>query len=543
MTDVLSFSSADGGEAGLLGGKGAGLAAMHGQGLNVPPGFIITTNAFTDFRRSQALGDVVLADMRVELAALERMRGRRLGDPESPLLLAIRSGAPVSMPGMMDTVLNLGINAETVRALAAQFGEQFAWDSYARFLESFGSIVLGVDAKYFKTARAAQDATDAVAVVDAYRRVIDTQFGTMPTDPRTQLVMAIEAVFKSWDNPRAAKYREFEGIADDLGTAVVVQAMVFGNLNDNSGTGVVFTRNPNTGDRIPYGDFLFRAQGEDVVSGNHTTLPLDALRQRLPDVWAELIERLEALEAWRSDMLDVEFTVEDGELFFLQVRSAKRSALAAVRVALALVREGRIDKREALRRVQPQQLEALSRPRLVAGQGIDHLVTGLPASPGLAIGSICLTTESVLDHVDRGGAAILVREETSPDDVHGMAMSEGILTAKGGLVSHAAVVARSLAVPAVVGADQIRIDLDTRSVRFADEVLHEGEVITIDGDTGIVARGSLSIEEPATAGEELVEFMAWIDELVPDAESTARLPDRLALAQQAITAMSAPARP
>jgi pyruvate, orthophosphate dikinase len=535
MTDVLSFSSAHGEGAGLLGGKGAGLAATLAQGLNVPPGFIITTDAYNEFRRSGVLSDRVLANVRDHLQMLERVRGRRLGDPDSPLLLAVRSGSPVSMPGMMDTVLDLGINDETVRGLAAEFGEQFAWDSYARFLESFGTIVLGVDATHFKAVRHGEPRGAAVA--DAYRRLIETSFGAIPTDPQIQLTMAIEAVFRSWDNPRARQYREIAGISEDLGTAVVVQSMVFGNLDDNSGTGVVFTRNPNTGDRNPYGDFLFRAQGEDVVSGNHATLPIDVLAEQLPEVWAELADGLRMLEEWRNDMLDVEFTVEDAKLFFLQVRNAKRSARAAVRVALSMVREGRIDRREALRRIEPAQLDSLSGVRLAVGQEIDELATGLPASPGLATGSICLTTEHVLDLVDAGGAAILVREETSPDDVQGMAMSEGILTVKGGLVSHAAVVARSLAVPAVVGADTIVIDLETRSVRFADEVLHEGDVITIDGEAGVVARGSLYVDQPAT-DDELDEFMAWIDEFTPSIESSARPSERLAAAQKRIAVAS-----
>jgi pyruvate, orthophosphate dikinase len=526
MTDVLNFADAAGMGAELLGGKGAGLAAMREQGLRVPPGFVITTTACNAFRRSGAQPPGLAGDVAEALATLEADRGLSLGDPQAPLLLAVRSGAPVSMPGMMDTVLNLGVTDDTVDALARRFGAEFAWDCYARFLEGFGKVVLGIDSHRLS----ALPAVRGRSRVDALKRMTDR----MPTDPHQQLTMAIEAVLRSWNNPRAVAYRRIEGIDDDMGTAVVVQAMVFGNLNARSGTGVVFTRNPNTGEPVPYGDFLFQAQGEDVVSGEHQTLPVLALRERLPEVWDELIGRLGALEAWRKDMLDVEFTVEDGTLFFLQVRTAKRSALGAVRTALSLARDGTIDRSEALMSVTPAQLESIAQSRRHGGAGADRLATGLAACPGIATGVICLTPDAVFDAVDRGDPAILVRTETSPDDVQAMAMAEGILTARGGLVSHAAVVARGLSVPAVVGADSLRIDTASGQLDFGGTMLRDGDVITIDGDSGMVSRGRAGTETTDSSAE-FDELLAWAEEIAPSpGDPSASAPERLAAARSAI---------
>jgi pyruvate,orthophosphate dikinase len=526
MTDVLNFADAAGMGAELLGGKGAGLAAMREQGLRVPPGFVITTTACNAFRRSGAQLPGLAGDVAEALATLEADRGLSLGDPQAPLLLAVRSGAPVSMPGMMDTVLNLGVTDDTVDALARRFGAEFAWDCYARFLEGFGKVVLGIDSHRLS----ALPAVRGRSRVDALKRMTDR----MPTDPHQQLTMAIEGVLRSWNNPRAVAYRRIEGIDDDMGTAVVVQAMVFGNLNARSGTGVVFTRNPNTGEPGPYGDFLFQAQGEDVVSGEHQTLPVLALRERLPEVWDELIGRLGALEAWRKDMLDVEFTVEDGTLFFLQVRTAKRSALGAVRTALSLARDGTIDRSEALMSVTPAQLESIAQSRRHGGAGADRLATGLAACPGIATGVICLTPDAVFDAVDRGDPAILVRTETSPDDVQAMAMAEGILTARGGLVSHAAVVARGLSVPAVVGADSLRIDTASGQLDFGGTMLRDGDVITIDGDSGMVSRGRAGTETTDSSAE-FDELLAWAEEIAPSpGDPSASAPERLAAARSAI---------
>jgi pyruvate,orthophosphate dikinase len=505
---VLGFRDAVGLGADLLGGKGAGLAAMLAKGLRVPPGFIVTTTTCNRFRTAGDLSPAVRDQMRTALSELERERGRRLGDVRAPLLVAVRSGAPVSMPGMMDTVLNLGINDQTVQSLADECGQDFAYDCYARLLEGFATVVLGVDADRFKSVHE----PSSRARVDAYRAVIDDAYGPLPEDPHVQLELAIAAVLRSWNNPRAAAYRRIEGIDDAMGTAVVVQSMVFGNLNAASGTGVVFTRNPNTGERELYGDFLFQAQGEDVVSGARQTLPIGILAERLPHVWDQLNIRLAALEEWKRDVLDVEFTVEDGRLFFLQVRTAKRSPLAAVRVAKSMVDAGMISRAEALMRVTPAQLDALVHTRRRSGTDVVELTRGLGASPGLATGAICLTTDAVLDCADRGSPAILVRLETSPEDVQGMAEAAGILTARGGLVSHAAVVARGLAVPAVVGADGIRIDSSSGTVDFGGTVLREGDVITIDGESGAVERGAVSGEAAGTG--ETDELLAWVDEVV-----------------------------
>lgn len=529
MTDVLSFADAAGVGAQLLGGKGAGLAAMRAQGLRVPPGFVITTAACNECRRTGAQPRALATDVTAALAALEAERGLALGDRDAPLLVAVRSGAPVSMPGMMDTVLNLGVTDDTVDALARRFGADFAWDCYARFLEGFAKVVLGIDSRRF----AGLSTTPGRPRVDALKAIV-AEHSLLPADPREQLTMAIGAVLRSWDNPRAVAYRRIEGIDDDMGTAVVVQAMVFGNLNARSGTGVVFTRNPNTGEPIAYGDFLFQAQGEDVVSGEHQTLPVRALAERLPEVWDELTGRLAALEAWRKDMLDVEFTVEDGTLFFLQVRTAKRSVLGAVRTALSLARDGTIDRSEALMRVTPSQLESLTQARRHGGADVDRLTTGLAASPGSAGGVICLTPEAVFDAVERGEPPILVRAETSPDDVAAMAMSEGILTARGGLVSHAAVVARGLSVPAVVGADAIRIDIASGRLDINGTVLHEGDIITIDGDTGAVIRGDVN-SETTDSSAEFDELLAWADQIAPSpGDGNASAPERLAAARAAI---------
>jgi pyruvate,orthophosphate dikinase len=530
MGEVFGFAAADGRGAHVLGGKGAGLAAMAGQGLNVPPGFIITTQACNESRRTGGLGQHLLDQLFSELGELERSRGRRLGDPADPLLLAVRSGAPVSMPGMMDTVLNLGINDATRAALGWKFGDDFAWDSYRRFLESFATVVLGVDLSHLSSTFASGE-----TLVAEYRRAIDEQYGPMPEDPRLQLTMAVEAVFRSWDNPRAVVYRGLEGIDDSMGTAVVVQSMVFGNRNQKSGTGVVFTRDPNTGERTPYGDFLFHAQGEDVVSGRSKTLPISALRDELPEVWSGLMAALDHLERWRRDMLDVEFTIEDGELFLLQVRSAKRSALATVRSAVSFAQENLISRAEALQRVRPAHLELLARPHLSELAGTAAVAQGLAASPGVAIGAICLSTDRVLDCNDAGEPAILVRQETSPDDVYGMSMAEGILTGRGGLVSHAAVVARSLSVPAVVGVDSMSIDSSTGTVRFGDVDLPEGTVITIDGGSGVVARGALPVEPPAQAGE-LDELLSWADTVTGSDHPGGTPSQRLIAAQRTLSA-------
>ncbi|MDA3628823.1 pyruvate, phosphate dikinase [Saccharopolyspora sp. WRP15-2] len=477
----------------LLGGKGAGLAEMTSVlGLPVPPGFTLTVDVCREHLRSgwpQSLDSAV----RAHCERLEAQVGRKLGDPADPLLLAVRSGAPRSMPGMLDTVLNLGLNDETVDGLAKVSGSpEFAWDSYRRFLRMFATTVLGVpDDRLDLTATPA----DPLAEVARLReRIAEVAGRPVPTNPADQLRAAIEAVFRSWQSPRARAYRERENVPDDLGTAVNVQAMVFGNRDDRSGTGVVFTRDPSTGRDGPYGDYLPGAQGEDVVSGSAHTQPVTALAEQLPDVAAELRRHLRALELHYRDLCDVEFTVEAGRLWVLQTRVGKRGAVAAVRTAVALAEDPDIalTPAEAVARV-PQEVRDKARAEVLGSAehqdtGVAALTTGLGASPGRVCGSAVLDVDAALA-ADR--PVILVRPETSPEDVAGMSVAAGILTGRGGLVSHAAVVARGWGIPAVVGAEALRFDGETVSVGLDGPVIRAGDEITIDGTTGAVWSGRL----------------------------------------------------
>lgn len=479
--------------AGLLGGKGAGLAEMTSVlGLPVPPGFTI---ALPVCRRYRAGGwpadlDAVVAE---HCAALEARMHRRLGDAADPLLVAVRSGAPRSMPGMLDTVLNLGLDDDTVEGLAASSGDEvFAWDSYRRFLTMYATTVLGVPHEQLAAGPAPTEAAALRARVAEIRRILAEAGAVVPADPVAQLRGAIEAVFRSWDSPRARAYRRREGIDEDLGTAVNVQAMVFGNYDDRSGTGVVFTRDPSTGENRPYGDFLPRAQGEDVVAGTASTLTLDDMAARLPEAHAELVDKLGRLERHYRDMCDVEFTVERGRLYILQTRVGKRGAVAAVRLAARMRHDPAIGLSldEARARLDDETLDrARSEILAAARQGVGGaaVATGLGASPGRACGAVVLTADAA---AEADGPVILVRPETSPEDVHGMSVAEGILTSTGGLVSHAAVVARGWGIPAVVGAKTLVVGAE--DVRNADgEVLFAaGDTLTIDGATGEVWLGS-----------------------------------------------------
>ncbi|MFC4948274.1 pyruvate, phosphate dikinase [Pseudonocardia sp. GCM10023141] len=526
MSQVITVHEEVDADRALLGNKGAGLVRMLASGLRVPPAFVITTDACRSYLATGALPAGLLSAVDGALAELEARRGLRLGDPEAPLLLSVRSGAPVSMPGMMDTVLDLGGSAATRPALARRGDPRFALDSHRRFLESFGTVVLGIP----------QQAFDAVPDGDPEMRIaaitrLCAEHGFVD-DPRAQLRVAIEAVFRSWNSPRAQAYRRLQGISDDLGTAVVVQAMVFGNLDDRSGTGVVFTRDPNTGAAALYGDFLFRAQGEDVVAGRHATLPVAVLADRLPDIWAELGRVLRALERQSREMLDIEFTVESGTLYVLQMRSGKRAAAAAVRIAVELAQEGVIDRAEAVRRIGAVHLERLARPHLDPLGEHHVLATGLGASPGVASGRICLTADDVADVGDEGAGVVLTRAETSPSDVHGMAVADGILTATGGLVSHAAVVARDLGVPAVVGVAGMVVDEAAGCVRIGDVVLRAGDVVTIDGASGEVVAGRARTVAPA-ACPELQTLLGWADELAGGAAGGSPAA-RLAAGQRAL---------
>ena len=509
----------------LLGGKGANLAEMTSVlRLPVPPGFTISTDACRAYMHggwpSNLTGEVQRARAR-----LERTMGKRLGDPVDPLLVSVRSGAKFSMPGMMDTVLNLGLNDESVEGLAKQTDdERFAYDSYRRFVAMYGRIVLGLHGEWFDTlldeakgrAGVTSDAEVPVdelrGLVDAYQRYVREETGSpFPQDPDAQLRGAIEAVFRSWNGPRAIAYREHEGISHDLGTAVNVQAMVFGNRDDNSGTGVGFTRDPATGDKGEYGDFLVNAQGEDVVAGIRNTEPLSALKERFPKIHAELLRIFARLERHYRDMCDTEFTIEQGKLWMLQTRVGKRTGRAALRMAVDMTKDSaiRLRRDEAVQRVTAEHLEQVLHPQF-AGSGHTVLTKALGASPGAAVGRVYLTADDAAAAAGRGEHVILVRNETSPEDVHGMLASQGILTARGGLVSHAAVVARGWGKPAVVGAEKLRID--AKSFRVGDTVVSEGDWISLDGTAGEVVLGQV----PLTEAEPSAEFeilLGWADDI------------------------------
>jgi len=510
----------------LLGGKGANLAEMTSVlQLPVPPGFTITTDAC----RAYMVGgwpDGLDTEVAAQVADLEAAMGKRLGDPSDPLLVSVRSGAKFSMPGMMDTVLNLGLNDESVKGLAAQTSdERFANDSYRRFIQMYGKIVLDIAAEEFddrfeaarKRAGVASDADIPAAVlaelIEEFKGVVERHTGTpFPQDPTAQLRGAIEAVFNSWNSPRANAYRRRERIADDLGTAVNVQTMVFGNRDNRSGTGVGFTRNPATGEAGAYGDFLINAQGEDVVAGIRNTLPLSALRDEFPTIYDELMAIFERLETHYRDMLDTEFTIDQDKLWMLQTRVGKRTGAAALRIAVALTNDPTINlsKDEAVMRVGPEHLDQVLHPQFEKTDA-QVLGTGLAASPGAAVGAAYFDADRCADAADRGEKVVLVRQETSPEDVHGMAVSEGILTSRGGLVSHAAVVARGWGKPAVCGAESLSIG--TISFTTADgTIVREGDVISIDGSTGKIYLGAVALAE-GNLPEEFTTILEWADEI------------------------------
>jgi pyruvate,orthophosphate dikinase len=525
MKYVYAFSEGNRDQKYLLGGKGANLAEMTSLGLPVPPGFTITTEACKAY---MAAGDTMPEGLMDEVAqarsALEAEVGKRLGDDADPLLVSVRSGAPFSMPGMMDTVLNLGLNDESVKGLAKQTGnERFAQDSYRRFVQMFGKIVLGISGERFEHAlsqavearrvasETALDASDLAAVVETFKGIVSEETGQeFPQDPDLQLAHAIEAVFRSWNGRRARDYRRMEGIPDDLGTAVNVQTMVFGNKGDDSGTGVAFTRNPATGERAPYGDFLVNAQGEDVVAGIRVTEPLDAMAGRFLECHTQLLENMATLERHYRDMCDIEFTIEQGRLYMLQTRVGKRTAAAALRMAAEMVDEGLIDEREAVLRIQPAQLDQLLHPQFDPKAEYTALAKGLNASPGSAVGRVYFTADDAEAHAEAGERVILVRPETSPDDLHGMIAAEGILTSRGGLVSHAAVVARGMGKPAICGAESVRIDLKAKQFQAGGAVVKEGDVISISGTTGEVVLGEVPVITPEPSGH-FATVLAWAD--------------------------------
>jgi len=518
----------------LLGGKGANLAEMAAIGLPVPPGFTITTEVCTAFyANDRRYPDGLEQQVRDALAGVERAVGLKFGDPKAPLLVSVRSGARVSMPGMMDTVLNLGLNDATVQGLADASGDpRFAWDSYRRFIQMFGSVVLGVDHHRFEdileevkhekfvTEDTALTAADWQRVVAGYMAMVEEATGKpFPQDPMEQLWAAIGAVFGSWMNQRAITYRRLHDIPADWGTAVNVQAMVFGNMGEDCATGVCFTRNPSTGANELYGEFLVNAQGEDVVAGIRTPQPLSrsaakpgevSMEEAMPEVYAELLRVRETLERHYRDMQDIEFTVQQKKLYMLQTRNGKRTAAASLRIAVDMANEGLIKREEAIQRVSPAGLDQLLHPMLDPQAKRTLLGRGLPASPGAASGMAVFSADEAEARAQKGESVILVRIETSPEDIHGMHAAKGILTTRGGMTSHAAVVARGMGRPCVAGAGGIVVDYAAQTVASGGHVIRAGETLTIDGSTGEVFVGSVAMIEPQLSGD-FATLMGWAD--------------------------------
>jgi pyruvate,orthophosphate dikinase len=512
-----------------LGGKGAGLAEMTNAGLPVPPGFTIQTEACREYMRHGGVSKQVDREMEEALARLEQMQGQKLGKGENPLLVSVRSGAKFSMPGMMDTILNLGLNDQSVEALAKRSNNpRFAYDSYRRLIQMFGNVVLEIPKSAFdevfdakKKQRKTHLDTDLKAkdlqeVIKEYKKVVKKHTRhEFPQDPKQQLVMARDAVFRSWQNDRARHYRRINNISDDLGTAVNVQAMVFGNLGDTSATGVGFTRNPATGNKEFYGEFLLNAQGEDVVSGVRTPVPILELEKIMPSAYNQLREITTRLEKHYRDMQDFEFTIQEGKLYMLQTRNGKRTGLAAVRVAIQMVDEGLITKEEAIFRVEPNQLYDFLVPRLDEKRvKVEVLATGLPASPGAAVGQIVFTADEAVEkagHGSKKNPVILVRAETTPEDIHGMEVAAGILTSRGGMTSHAAVVTRGMGKCCVAGAGDIGVDEHAREMRVKGQVFRQGDWISLDGTTGRVIKGKLNTLDAAPDDPELMKFMGWAE--------------------------------
>ncbi|HTE89841.1 MAG TPA: pyruvate, phosphate dikinase, partial [Terriglobales bacterium] len=511
-----------------LGGKGAGLAEMTNAGLPVPPGFTIQTEACREYMRGQKVSKQVDQQMEEALQRLEKLQGQKLGKGENPLLVSVRSGAKFSMPGMMDTILNLGLNDESVEALARRStNPRFAYDSYRRLIQMFGNVVLEIPKAAFdevfdakKKQKKAKLDTDLDAkalkeVIEEYKKVVKKHTKhDFPQDPHEQLVMARDAVFRSWQNDRAKHYRRINNIDDMLGTAVNVQAMVFGNLGDTSGTGVGFTRNPATGAKEFYGEFLMNAQGEDVVAGIRTPVPILELRKIMPNVYEQLREITTRLEKHYRDMQDFEFTIQDGKLYMLQTRNGKRTGPAAVRVAIQMVEEGLISKEEAIFRVDPNQVYEFLLPRLDEKHAkVEVLATGLPASPGAAVGQIVFTADEAVEKAghDRKTPVILVRAETTPEDIHGMEVAVGILTSRGGMTSHAAVVTRGMGKCCVAGAGDIEVVEKAREMRVKGQVFKEGDWISLDGTTGRVMKGKLNTVAAKPDDPELMKLMSWAE--------------------------------
>ncbi len=543
---VFRFEEGRGDQKNLLGGKGAGLAEMSRIGLPVPPGFTITTQACNEYQENGQYPQGMMDQVWQHLEMLEQSLGKRLGDIEQPLLVSVRSGAPISMPGMMDTVLNLGLNHETTEGLAKLTdNRRFAFDSYRRFIQMFGNVVMHMEHHRFEQVLADLKSEVGVAqdpdltpehlesLVDRYLALVKATTGRdFPIDPKEQLTMAIQAVFDSWKNPRAVVYRRLNKIANDLGTAVNVQSMVFGNMGNSSATGVLFTRNPNTGEMGMYGEYLTNAQGEDVVAGIRTPKPIADMALEMPKTFAELTDVCRLLETHYRDMQDIEFTVERQTLYLLQTRTGKRTARAAVKIAVDLVDEGVIDQKEAILRQDPEQVARLLYRQIDPEAKLDVLAQGLPASPGAASGKVVFDADEAERRGNQGEAVILVRPETTPDDIHGIVAAQGVLTSRGGMTSHAAIVARGMGKPAVTGCDQVQIYLMGNYFLVGDVRVEHDTVITIDGGTGRVVLGRVPTVEPGLSAE-FNRLLSWADAHKKlGIEANADTPEDAALARE-----------
>ncbi len=523
---VYAFDEPSDGGRELLGGKGIGLAEMTQLGVPVPAGFTITTDACRAYAHAHQVPAGLDEEIGEHIARLEEKTGKRFGDTDDPLLVSVRSGAAISMPGMMDTILNLGLNDDAVEGLARTTGNpRFARDSYRRLIQMYGEVVDGIDGNRFEHAltdlkreRGVQldvdlSGDDLAALVETfeniYRQETDDEF---PQDAREQLRRAVLAVFESWGNPRAQVYRRTYGISDELGTAVNVVQMVFGNKGERSATGVCFTRDPSTGESGVYGEYLINAQGEDVVAGIRTPQPVQEMSKRLPEAYEQLLETMARLETHYRDIQDIEFTVEDERLYLLQTRSAKRTAVAAIKSAVDMTSEGLISREEAIARIDPDQLDQLLHPMLDPSAKLEVAARGLNASPGAACGKIVLDADTAEERGKAGESVILVRYETTPDDIHGLIQAKGVLTAHGGMTSHAAVVARGMGKPCVAGCEGLSIDLAAKTVRIGDHQLRDGDTITIDGGSGRVIIGEVALVPPRI-NEDFETILGWADEV------------------------------
>ncbi len=526
---IYSFNEGSKEMRSLLGGKGANLAEMTKIGLPVPFGFTITTESCNRYyKENMTIADDIVEGIYEKIEELENVTGKTFGSSENPLLVSVRSGAVISMPGMMDTILNLGLNDESVEGLARLTeNRRFAMDSYRRFIQMFGDVVLEIPKSKFdkvfesqkelKGAKFDVDLTaeDLEIVIQGYKEIVKEHIGKdFPQDPKEQLIEAVKAVFRSWNNDRAILYRKLNGISGDLGTAVNVQSMVFGNMGNNSGTGVAFTRNPADGTKKIFGEFLVNAQGEDVVAGVRTPLNIDMMAEAFPDAYAHFVKIAELLEKHYKDIQDMEFTIERDKLYMLQTRNGKRTAQAAVKIAVDMVEEGLIDKEMAITRIEPEQIDQLLHPMFKKKElaCANCIAGGLPASPGAACGKIYFSAEEAVEANQRGEQVLLVREETSPEDLAGMVAAEGILTARGGMTSHAAVVARGMGKCCVAGCSDIRVNEDEKTMVVGDETYVEGDYISIDGSTGKVYEGRIHTAM-ATLSEDFVKLMEWADEI------------------------------